>query len=985
MQVPPRPTADRPRRRLGPRIAIVVVAITLLVLLMSARGLAVFYTDSLWFSNLGAGHVFSTLVWAHVTPALVFSAAMFVLMLVNLVVADRLAPQYGVAGSEDEVIERYRETVAPYAGRLRVGIALLFGVLVGVGASGEWQQWLLFRHHVSWGVRDPQFGKDIGFYVFELPFLKFIAEWLFVVLFVVLLVTAVFHYLNGGIRFQSGFQRVTPQVKAHLSVILALMAFVKTAQYWLGRYDLVYSHRGPVDGATFTDVHAQVPALEFLVLISIVGGLLFVVNIWRRGWTLPVIAVGLWAFISIVLGTAYPAYMQRFQVQASEASKERPYIARNITATRTAYGLDRVTVRDYDSTGRITSATADDQQTRSTLQNARLWDPEILGAAIRANETRRSYYQLSTPAVDRYKVGLNAEQPVLVSSRGLNTDGVPSRTWVNEHLAYTHGQGAVVASANSTGKDNAPDLLLSGLPPQGASDLLVNQADVYFGADLSGFVVGGTKTPEVELTGDREVGDHYRGSTGVQLSSFMRRAAFAMRFGDINLVVSDRITDSSKILFARSVRERVARLAPFLRLDSQPYPVILPSGRMVWVLDAYTATSRYPYSQQLRDGDVTGTTIGAGFNYIRNSVKAVVDAYDGTVKLFVVDPSDPLVRSYRLAFPGLFTDASQMPDGLAAHLRVPVDMFKVQTRQLERYHVTDADRFYSGTEQWAIAPAPDESAFGGSTQGATTDSTVPGNDGGRNSQLDSRQGRVEPQYLTMQLPGDSGQEFVLTRSFVPAAKDAAITNQMSAFIAARSDGFRSDGSGSYGSITIYRPTTSMPSLIEAANKINSDRDFSEQRTLLGRDGSSLLLGEIQLLPVAKTVLYVQPIYIQGATAGSVPKLQFVAAYANNRAAVDTTLGCALQKLTGATTCSTISTGGGGTSGGGTGGGTNSGGGTSSGGGGTATQTEAQRLAAIQAKYSQYLAATKAGDFASAGKLLADLGQLIEAPVRAPGK
>src|SRR3954464_2682018 len=348
MRMPP--TAPEPAsRRFAPRIALIVIAILLIILLFSARGLAVLYTDKLWFDDLGFGSTWTTLLWAKIEPALLFSAVMFAVMLVNLVVADKLGPKYRSTGAEDEIIDRYRTFIAPYEGRMRVGIALLFGVLVGVGASAQWKVWLLYQNRVTWGIKDPQFHKDIGFYVFELPFLRFLTQWLFVVFIVVLLVTGVFHYLNGGIRFQAPFQRVTPQVKAHLSVILALMAFTKTAQYWLGRYDLVHSRRGAAAGASYTGVHAQLPALQFLVLISLVAGVLFLVNIWRRGWTLPIIATGLWAFISIVLGTAYPAYVQRYTVKPNEGSRERTYIVRNIQATRKAFGIDKVSVNTLNA------------------------------------------------------------------------------------------------------------------------------------------------------------------------------------------------------------------------------------------------------------------------------------------------------------------------------------------------------------------------------------------------------------------------------------------------------------------------------------------------------------------------------------------------------------------------------------------------------------------------------------------------------------
>ncbi len=970
MATPPTLPNPRLKRRVAPRAILAIVVVAVLLIAMSGRALAVFYTDKLWFADLGFSKVFTTLIWARVAPAVIFSAVMFVLLLINLVIADRIAPQFRSAGAEDEVIERYAGYVSPYMGRVRVGVALLFGIIVGAGASSQWRQWILYQNRVTWGIKDAQFHKDIGFYVFELPMLKFVVEWLFVTFFVTLFVTTLFHYLNGGIRFQAGFQRVTPQVKAHLSVLLALMAFTKTAQYWYGRYDLVFSHRGRVDGATFTDIHAQLPALEFLALISVVGGILFVANIWRRGWTLPVIAAGLWAFIAIIVGTAYPAYMQRFQVQPSERSKEKPYIERNIEATRNAYGLNNVEVKAYDGTGQLDANTVKQNNIAETLLNVRLWDPLPLEGAVQGPQGVKGYYKFDTPSVDRYRVGSVDKQLVLVAVRGLDSAELPSDTWTNRHLAYTHGQAAVVVQGNVTQGVQNPSYLVKDIPPTADPDLSISQPDIYFSTHLPDFAIAGTKEREVEVDGSgNEIRDTYKGSTGIAMSSFLRKAAFATRFGDVNVLLSGRVTPQSKMLFTRDVVDRVKKVAPFLVTDSQAYPVILPNGTIQWVVDAYTVTDKYPYSQELRAGDVPNADLGSNINYARNSVKAVVDAYNGTVSLYVVDPKDPLIRAYRKAFPSLFKDVSQMPAGLAEHLRYPTDLFKAQTRMLEQYHITskDADAFFGGTEQWRIAPQPSSDTSG--TGSSTTVAGATGSDGGRTTQNRNDAPRVEPQYLMMQLPGDQGQEFVLATSFVPQSKNDTTPNRLSAFVAVRNDGFGTNGN--FGKMTVYTPgaQAELNSEVFAANQIQRDPEISSKISLTGQLGSQIVRGDLQLLPIGNSILYAQPFFITGEAKGSLPGFSFIALSYENNAVFGTSVKDALDKLfPGGSTPNTPI------------GPSNP---------GNTKLTPQQRLDQAAKEIKAYQDATKAGKFEEAGKHLAALvdllnGQGSSSPTTKPG-
>ncbi len=435
MRVPPVPSR---RRSIGIRGWLIGIAILLIALLLSARGLARVYTDYLWFKEVHFAHTWRALIEAKLFPALIFAVVFFVLLFVNLIVADRLAPLARSTGPEDEIIERYRSIVDPYAGRIRFVVALFFAIVMGSGVASEWRDWILFSNSTKFGVKDPQFHKDIGFYVFKLPFLQFIASWTFAALLVVLIVTAVFHYLNGGIRLQTPFQRVTPQVKVHISVILALMALTKTVQYYLSRFALTLSHRGTVDGATYTDVKAQLPALNLLMLISVAAAILFIANIFRKGWVFPIIAVGLWGFISIVVGTVYPAIIQRFVVQPNEFAREQTYIKRNIDATRSAFGLDKIHLKSFDYSTDLTKGEAADN--KETLDNVRLWDPPEIKSVMSATQEFQPYFTFSDADVDRYDVH-GQRVSALTGVRELDPTHIPSSTWTNRHLVYTHGVG----------------------------------------------------------------------------------------------------------------------------------------------------------------------------------------------------------------------------------------------------------------------------------------------------------------------------------------------------------------------------------------------------------------------------------------------------------------------------------------------------------------------------------------------------------------
>jgi uncharacterized membrane protein (UPF0182 family) len=877
MRVPP---VEGRRRSLGLRGWLIVAAVLLVIFLLSLRGLARFYTDYLWFQDIGYSHTWRQLLSAKAVPALIFGAVFFVLMLVNLIVADRVAPRYRGTGPEDEIIERYRGYVAPYAGRVRVGVSLFFAVIMASGVSAQWQNWILFSHASKFHIKDPQFHKDIGFYVFRLPFEQFAAGWTFAALLVVLIVSAVFHYLNGGIRLQSPYQRVTPQVKVHLSVLLALMALTKTVQYYLAQFSLTLSHRGAVDGATYTDVHAQLPALQLLMLISIAAAILFIVNIWRRGWVFPIIAVGLWGFVSIVVGTVYPAVIQRFTVQPNELAREQKYIERNITATRDAFKLNDntdITSKAFPYSSSLNAS--DTKEEQPTLDNVRLYDPRPAQDDFKVDEARSTAYEFQDVDVDRYKIGEEKAKPTLISVRELDQANLPDQSWTSQHLVYTHGYAAVAAAANQVNVDR-PSYVLSNIPPQGdpGIDIDPHYAPVYFDENLSGYAVVDTKVPEQEATGGAPTQTtKYTGDAGVPVQSFLRKAALALRFGDWNLLVSGQITNSSRVIYIRDIVQRVQTAAPFLKFDSDPYPVVL-NKRIVWVIDGYTTTGAYPYSQsihpdlQLAPGTTSG--LDTDFNYVRNSVKATVDAYDGTVKFYVIDPTDPIIHTYRKAFPELFTDASKLPAGLRDHFRYPEDLFSAQTQQYALYHITDPVQYFNKQDIWDIAPLPNDTDASAATP--VTNPPPGGNNGGRNTTLPQSGSPSPPLYLTLQVPGTNSQQFVLERAFTPRRKNGIL----SSFMMALNDG------DNYGKLALFTVAdASAPSSLKAASAIESDQFISSQFTLLGQGGSSVERGSVQLIPVGNTVLYIRPIWITGGqnAAQEYPRYRFIAAVTGDRA------------------------------------------------------------------------------------------------------
>ena len=861
----------------------VAVVGVLLLALFSARGVAGAYTDYLWFDSVGFTGVWTGVIWAKVSLFAIFTVGFFLLMWGNLRIAAGIAPEVRPAGREEDALESVHAVVDPRSGLVRLVIAVVFALLFGVGVIGHWEDWILFRNHVSFGVDDPQFGRDVGFYVFRLPFLSFVADWLFGALFVVALVTAAAHYQNGGIRVGVRRPRVAPAVKAHMSVLFAAMALVKGANYYLDRFDLTFSTRGVVQGAAYTDVNAQLPAINLLLFISILAAALLLFNIRQRGWILPAIAVGLWGLIAVLAGAIYPATVQRFRVEPAESTREAPYIDRNIKATRAAMGLDKVDVRPFAYDEELSADAL--VRNAETVRNVRLWDPRVLQRTYQRLQEVRTFYRFTDVDVDRYAVDGRRTQIVL-SAREINSGSLPSDTWENRHLAFTHGYGAVLSPANAVTSDGQPDFLVRNIPPQGQPE--ITQPRLYHGEALGGYAIVNSGRDEIDYLQEdgTAVTNRYDGTGGVGIGSVPRRAAFALRFGDINPLISGFMTSDSRILYLRDVRERASMVAPFLHFDRDPYPVIL-GGRVTWLLDAYTTTDHYPYAQDAAlDRLEAGSGLAHRFNYVRNSVKVAIDAYDGDVTLYVVDPSDPIVRAFGKAFPDLFTPADRVPAELRAHFRYPEDVFRVQTNMWGRYHIENATEFYSQSDRWNIAQDPGSAGAPAPVQ--TTRTTVAAQAAGPGDAH-----RMDPYYLLMRLPDEPSTEFLILQPFVPFSPDDT-RRELSAFMVAKSD------PDEYGRLEVFvMPRDRQvdgPAIVNA--RINQEPEVSQLITLLSRAGSEVLLGNLVIIPVEQSLIYIRPLYVQATGANAVPELKKVIVAFGDRIAIQDTLQAALVAVFG---------------------------------------------------------------------------------------
>lgn len=868
--LPPRRRKQRSRREGSRfegrgRLLLGLVLGGLFVLLVSLRGIASVYTEYLWFGSLDLTSVWTTVLRARVSLILIGAGTFFALCWVNLVVADRMAPPFRPAIGDDDLIERYHEIVGEHAGKIRLGVAALLAVMVGAGLGSSWTEWVLFTNRVDFGETDATFNTDLGFYVFQLPFLTSIGSWLFSSLVLVLIVTVLAHLLNGGIRFHENLDRVTPQVKAHVSVLLGALALVQGGRYWLDRYQLTFSTRGTVDGATYTDVNVQLRVIYLLIAIALFAFVLFIANIRRRGWVLPLMAVGLWAFVGVLAGTIVPTFVQRFRVEPAESRMEAQYIEQNIKATRAAYDLGDVEEQGFDFTGDLDTDKLIDNV--DVVANVRLWDPEITRESYVIQQQIRSFYEISDVDVDRYVLDGELTQ-VMLAARNLNTSGVQQGSWEARHLAYTHGHGVVVSRANTKTSSGGPDLLARDIPARIGGGLPESdQLALYFGEGLSGYVIVDTDRAEIDYQDEdnNTQTTTYDGADGIRIGSglggYLRRAAFSLRFGDINPLISGNVQSDSRVLVERDVRSRAEALAPFLAYDHDPHLVLTEDGAK-YILDGYTTTRNFPNAERADTGglDQDSGLRGRSFNYARNSVKVVVDAYDGTVDFYVVDTEDPIIQAWRKAFPDLFSDLEDAPDGLEDHFRYPEDLFMVQSQMWARYHVGDADTFYNGNDAWTVPQEPGVVPIGEEAAPAV------GPDGQRLTSSD----RFEPQYLLSRLPGEEETSFILMRPFVPVGGQAGASQRMTSIMVANSD------PGRYGELqTWVMPSGRLPfGPRQVADEMTSAPGMRREQTLLCAQGTRCDLRNMVVVPIDDSILYVRSLFVRGDETG-LPRLERV--------------------------------------------------------------------------------------------------------------
>jgi len=861
--------------------------VALVALFVVAQVFAGVWTDLLWFRSLGYETVWATTFWTKALLAAAGVAISFGLLWLNFVATDRISPRVNLlSADDDEMMERLSDWLEPRLRRLRIIVAATFSIPIGLGQTVATMDYLRFLNYQPFGVVDPIYGNDVGFYVFRVPFIADVSNFFLSTLILTLMTTIVLHYFNGAIRLEPGKPpQVTAGVKAHVSVLLALLAIVKAVEYRLDMYNLLQSTRGGVVGASFTDDTSQRFALQLLMAIMLLGAVLLIVNIWRRGWLLLGVAAVSWLAVSLLIGGMYPALIQQFRVEPDELNKELPYVQSNIEFTREAYGLADIEVRSFPASQDLTAA--DLLANQSTVDNLRLWDPKVLEPTYKSSQVLAAFYQFGDVDVDRYVLD-GVPTQVELAARELLPESDVTENWVNQHLVFTHGFGAVVSRANEVTSEGKPAYLVKDIPPEAiAPELEITEPRIYYGESFipGSFVIARSAEAEVDRPDEGTQGiatTTYAGSGGVLLDSWPKRAAFALRFSDFNTLISSQITTDSRMLMVPNVVERVATAAPFLSVDSDPYLVIL-DGRLVWVADMYTTTAAYPYAQfadvgRLPNIQSRGPYLPDRFNYISNSVKATVDAYDGTTHFYVVDDEDPLIQSYQAIFPDLFSTMGDLPDGLDAHFRYPDDLFRVQSDIYKFYHETDPRTFFTNSTPWAIAKDPSTSAvtpIRGPVSVISTDS-----DG---NQFRSEVRQMMPYYLLLSLPGEEALSFISMQPFTPLDKENMIS-----FLVAKSD------PGSYGELIDYQLPRDRqfdgPSLV--GQDINQDSDFSQLRTLLGQEGSDFIQGQMLVVPIEDSIIFVQPIYLAG-DEGQIPEFKEVVVAYDDTIALEGTLAEAL--------------------------------------------------------------------------------------------
>ena len=893
-----------PRRFWG---GIALFAVALLIFIATAP-IVGFITELQWYDALGYADVYTTRLTLEWTLGLGSFLLAFAYLAVNVGIALRAR-----SGAALRAVGIRRSVFRGPAGWISLGAAAVISLILAAGAYGQWQALALFLHPAPTGTTDPVLGQDISFYLQTLPFLHAVANWSLGLDFLtLLLIGALYSWRGDSFDF-----RPTPAALAHVSVLIGFFGVTLAAATWLGRYDLLSAHNsGVVWGAAYTDVNSRLPLLTFQSAAGIVIAGALIANAWIRRLWLPIAAIGAWIALTII-SAAVPSFVQGVQVTPNAQTYELPYIQREIAGTRAAYGLSNVSVSNFTGDRPLTAQ--DVQNDQVTVNNLRLWDYTELKQVYDQQQTLRTYYTFNDIDIDRYVINGQYQQ-VEISAREMDTSKLPTaaQNWVNIHLQYTHGYAAAGSPVNAVqGAEGLPQYVVGDVPPTGP--LTITQPAIYFGESTSDYVLAPSLVPEFDYPGTRDIYTNYKGTHGVPMTA-MNKALWSLRLSDFNLLVSGQITDKSLMLYRRNITDRVSAMAPFLTLDGDPYLVVV-DGKLYWIIDAYTSGSTYPYAQATQFGDNT-------INYIRNSVKVVVDAYEGTTNFYIVDPKDPLIEGYAATFPSLFKPISAMPAGLRAHLRVPEDLFNVQVGVYAVYHVNPdangAKVLFAREDVWDIPTA----------QTSPTTSATP----------------VTPYYVLFRLPGQQTAEFLLIMPFTPLHK-----NNLVSWLAARSDG------GHYGEYTAYvlpkGKVIDGPQLV--ANRINQNTTISADFTLFSQAGSQVQQGNLLVVPIGNSFLYFEPVYLRARESSALPELKRVILADQNQVVYTDTLDQAIQQLVGAAPPTTPS-------------------------GPPPTTYTAAQVAQIQSliaqaneHYKAAYAALARGDFATYGTEMNTVGQILQ--------
>jgi len=934
-------------KRPGP-LALTIIALAILGAILV--GMSGFYADLLWFRSVDFLSVWSTVLTTKITLFIFFGLITSLFITTNIYLAFKSRPIYVPVSIEADNLERYRGQLEPIRRWVLIAIAVGFFYFSGTSGMGLWESWLQFKNATTFGIKDSQFGLDISFFVFKLPFYQALIAWAISTLVLTIIAAAAVHYLYSGIRLQAAEDKTTVAARVQLSVLLGILVLIKAVAYWFDRYALELKEGKLITGLSYTDVNALLPAKSILAGISLICALLFFANIIRRSWVLPAAGVSLLVISSILIAGVYPAAIQQFQVKPSESSKEAPYIQRNIEATRAAYGLSDVKVQDYQAT--IATSAGQLKNDEATISNIRLLDPNVVPATFRQLQQIKPYYNFADSLdVDRYTID-GAKRDSVVAVRELNIAGNPARNWINDHLVYTHGFGFVSALGNTIDTDGKPTFSVGDIPP--TTGLGKFEPRVYFGENVPDYsIIGGAKTSkptELDYPDDKSANGQknytYTGKGGVPMGSIFTRLLFAIKYQEQRILLSNLINSDSKILFNRNPGERVAKVAPWLTLDGNIYPAVV-DGRILWIVDGYTTSNGYPYSKKTNLADATTNSVttsstavaslaSKNVSYIRNSVKATVDAYDGTVKLYQWDTKDPVLATWSKSFPGTVTPKSAMSKSLLEHIRYPEDLFGVQRDVLSTYHVKTADAFYGGQDFWRVPTDP--------------------------SSMGANAGIQPPYYMTLKVPGQDKAAFSITSSFVPRGNRQNLT----AFAVVNSD-----NGPDYGKISVLQlpRSTNISGPSQVASNFEAKPEVAQALSLLRQGGSDVVLANLLTLPVGGGLLYVQPVYVRATSNTSAyPLLQKVLVSFGDVIGFDDTLKGALDQVFGGNSGTVLNN----TSQSTTGGTTST----------TANSSLKSALASAKSALADSQAALKKGDFTAYGKAQDRLKAAIAAAIAA---